>query len=105
MFTAFDWLPPRTWKVVASDGLPLNPTGGGLRPGQVTLDGGTWQGRSYGTIGSPPTRPSDFSCAAFGSPSTAPGDYVRVTATYSFTPLFQNLSVAAMLPGSAVVSR
>lgn len=53
---------------------------------------------SAGTIGSPPTRPSDFSCAVVGSPSTSPGDYVQVTATYSFTPLFQNLSVAAMLP-------
>ena len=33
-----------TWKIVATDGLPYNvPNGDGLRPGQVTLDGGTWQ--------------------------------------------------------------
>jgi autotransporter-associated beta strand protein len=33
-----------TWKIVATDGLPFNPTvATGLQPGQVTLDGGTWQ--------------------------------------------------------------
>ena len=33
-----------TWKIVASDGLPFNPPlSAGLQPGQVTLDGGTWQ--------------------------------------------------------------
>lgn len=32
-----------TWKIIASDGLPYNPTSGVLRPAQVTLDGGTWQ--------------------------------------------------------------
>lgn len=33
-----------TWKIVATDGLPYNaPSGDGLQPGQVTLDGGTWQ--------------------------------------------------------------
>jgi autotransporter-associated beta strand protein len=31
------------WKIVATDGLPINPTTGGLRAAQVTLDGGTWQ--------------------------------------------------------------
>ncbi len=32
------------WKTVASDGLPYNvPLSDGLQPGQVTLDGGTWQ--------------------------------------------------------------
>jgi autotransporter-associated beta strand protein len=33
-----------TWKIVGSDGLPYNiPTQDGLKPDQVTLDGGTWQ--------------------------------------------------------------
>lgn len=33
-----------TWKIVATDGLPYNvPNQDGLRAGQVTLDGGTWQ--------------------------------------------------------------
>jgi autotransporter-associated beta strand protein len=32
-----------TWKVVATDGLPVNPTTGGLRAAQITLDGGSWQ--------------------------------------------------------------
>jgi len=32
-----------TLKILATDGLPINPSTGGLRPAQVTLDGGTWQ--------------------------------------------------------------
>jgi autotransporter-associated beta strand protein len=32
-----------TWKIVATDGLPMNPTTGNLRAAHVTLDGGTWQ--------------------------------------------------------------
>ena len=33
-----------TWKIVATDGLPFNPTlADGLQAAQITLDGGTWQ--------------------------------------------------------------
>jgi len=32
-----------TWKINGRGGLPINPTTGGLRPAQITLDGGTWQ--------------------------------------------------------------
>jgi autotransporter-associated beta strand protein len=33
-----------TWKIVATDGLPYNaPNDDPLQPGQITLDGGTWQ--------------------------------------------------------------
>ena len=43
-----------TWKIIATDGLPYNaPVADGLRPAQVTLDGGTWQ---TGRISTSPTR-------------------------------------------------
>ncbi len=36
--------------------------------------------------------PSPFDCSQYGNPTTAPGDYVRVSVNYSFTPLFGGLS-------------
>jgi autotransporter-associated beta strand protein len=33
-----------TWKIIGSDGLPYNvPAADGLKPAQITFDGGTWQ--------------------------------------------------------------
>jgi hypothetical protein len=48
------------------------------------------------TVGSfPTTKPAD--CGAVGSASDKPGDYIRVTASFVFTPLFPAVSVAALL--------
>ncbi|HEY1362880.1 MAG TPA: TadE/TadG family type IV pilus assembly protein [Xanthobacteraceae bacterium] len=38
------------------------------------------------------TRPSD--CSATGMPSLQPGDYIRVSSTFSYTPLFPGITVA-----------
>lgn len=51
---------------------------------------------STGSIGSPPAAPSTFSCDAHGSAS-APGDYVQVSVSYTYTPIFPGASIAALL--------
>lgn len=51
---------------------------------------------STGTVGSPPSKPSNFATACGGV--SAPGDYIQVGVTYSFTPLFSAVSVAGLLP-------
>jgi Flp pilus assembly protein TadG len=59
--------------------------------GQLTLASGS----STGTVGSPPTKPSNFAGACSGA---SPGDYVQVAVTYTFTPLFPSMTVASLLP-------
>jgi Flp pilus assembly protein TadG len=54
-----------------------------------------------GTVGSPPTQPSPDTCAAVAGasdPTAAPGDYVTVSVTYTFTSPFSGVSVASLLP-------
>lgn len=57
-----------------------------------------------GTVGSPPTPPSPNTCDAVsghsGVSGTAPGDYIRVTASYTYTPIFSGASVASLLPAT-----
>jgi Flp pilus assembly protein TadG len=50
---------------------------------------------STGTIGSPPTMPSPFSCDAYSS-SSAPGDYVQVSVSYDYAPIFSGLSITSL---------
>lgn len=45
------------------------------------------------------TNPSATDCSSYGSPE-APGDYVQVGVTYTYTPLFSNVSVAGLLSGA-----
>ena len=42
------------------------------------------------------SKPAD--CTAAGMPSLAPGDYIQVQTTFSYTPLFPGLSVATGFP-------
>ena len=48
--------------------------------------------QSVGTYSSPP---SPFDCSAAGNSSVAPGDYISVQVTYSYTPAFAGLSLAS----------
>jgi Flp pilus assembly protein TadG len=72
-----------------------------------TLTDGTLQ--MVGTSGTPGTAPnlgtgktcSDFTAAAgkvWSAGTKLPGDYIRVTVTYTYTPLFAGLSVTTLLP-------
>jgi uncharacterized membrane protein len=48
------------------------------------------------TVGSfPGTKPAN--CGSVGSTNDKPGDYVLITASYAFTPLFSAVSVASLL--------
>jgi Flp pilus assembly protein TadG len=60
---------------------------------QLTLVG------TIGSTGSPPVKPSPFTCASVtaGSPAI-PGDYLKVTTSYVFTPPYSGLSVTSLLP-------
>ena len=55
-----------------------------------------------GTMGSPPTPPTPNTCDAVANHSAAngtrPSDYIRVSVSYTFTPVFGNVSVVALLP-------
>jgi len=44
------------------------------------------------------TRPAD--CSAAGSASTAPGDFVQIKTSYSYTPIFPGLTILTLLPAS-----
>jgi Flp pilus assembly protein TadG len=48
-------------------------------------------------IGGTPTKPATCTSVVAGS-TTAPGEYLKVTTTYSFTTVFGAVSVAALLP-------
>ena len=51
---------------------------------------------TLGTTGSPPT--GTATCTGVNTGSTAPPvDYIRVKVTYTYTPMFSNLSVGALL--------
>ncbi|CAN7448519.1 pilus assembly protein [Phenylobacterium sp. LjRoot164] len=60
--------------------------------GALTLVG------TAGTLGSAPAKPNPFTCAGqFSGSTTAPGDYVRVTVTYPYEPIFAQASIASLL--------
>ena len=44
------------------------------------------------------TKPSD--CSSAGSSTTKPGDYLLVSTTYTFSPLFSGITLAALLPAT-----
>jgi len=51
-----------------------------------------------GSPGSPPTKPSPFNCSSVISGSTTkPGDYVQVTVSYAYAPVFSRVSMASLL--------
>ncbi|WP_312162152.1 TadE/TadG family type IV pilus assembly protein [Phenylobacterium sp.] len=51
-----------------------------------------------GTIGSAPTRPTPFTCATrITGSTTAPGDYVQVTVSFPYQPVFDQVSMANLL--------
>jgi hypothetical protein len=53
---------------------------------------------STGTIGSPPAKPTS-SCKTVVATSTSetPGDYLQVTTSYTYAPIFSGLSIASAL--------
>lgn len=52
-----------------------------------------------GTAGSPPTKPSPYTCdSVTGGSTAAPGTYVRVSVQHTYTPVFSGISVASLLP-------
>jgi len=42
------------------------------------------------------TKPSD--CSSVGNASATPGDYIKISTTYAFTPMFPGTVVAGLLP-------
>lgn len=62
--------------------------------GKLTLVGTEGSGTTA------PIKPSTFTCAGIppGNSSTKPGEYIVVTANYTFTPLFGSLSFSQLLP-------
>jgi len=58
-------------------------------------------------VGSFPTKPSPFNCTSAPSsvtPSPAPGDYVQVSVSYTYAPLFPAVSVASTFTTPIVAS-
>lgn len=56
-------------------------------------------------VGTFPTKPSPDNCAAAGGLSTdTPGDYLIVTASYTYTPVFSGVSVVDLL-GSTITRK
>ncbi len=72
----------------------------GTTTGALTLVG------TAGTVGSPPSgQPSTCSAVSqAANTSAAPGDYVEVSVTYTFVPLFGGMSLAALLNPSITKS-
>ncbi len=54
-------------------------------------------GGSLALVATPPTAPPPDCSGNGGSASDRPGDYVRITASYTYTPLFPGVSVVALL--------
>lgn len=53
------------------------------------------------TVGTyPGTKPGD--CSSVGSASDTPGEYVKVTVSYTYTPLFPAVSIASVLASPIV---
>ena len=52
-----------------------------------------------GTVGSPPSgQPATCTGVSHAANTTAaPGDYVEISVTYTFTPMFGNMSMASLL--------
>jgi Flp pilus assembly protein TadG len=51
-----------------------------------------------GTFGAGPTPPSPLDChTVVGAHTNVPGDYIKVTVSYSYAPLFRGLSVGSLL--------
>lgn len=51
-----------------------------------------------GTFGTAPVKPAPFDChTVVASSTTAPGDYIEVTASYPYAPVFTGVSVASLL--------
>lgn len=51
-----------------------------------------------GNFTTPPVKPSPFTCATVKAGSTTPpGDYIFATASYEYTPVFSNISIAGLL--------
>jgi hypothetical protein len=54
-----------------------------------------------GTSGAPPTPPTTNDCSSVIAGSAgAPGDYVKVRATYAFSPTFPGISLSSALPST-----
>ena len=58
-------------------------------------------GKTTGGSGTAPVKPSPFTCDAVAGHSapagTAPGDYIQVAVTYTYSPLFSGISLASVL--------
>lgn len=51
-----------------------------------------------GKIGTPPVKPNPFTCVnQFAGSTTAPGDYLQVTVSFPYKPVFRNISLASLL--------
>ncbi len=50
------------------------------------------------------TEPSDCSTAVTGD-TDVPGDFVIVTATYAYTPLFKNISLISLLRSNSTITQ
>ena len=61
--------------------------------GTLTLVG------SAGTVGTPPSGEPATCSGVSGAANTsaAPGDYVEISVTYTFTPMFGSMSIASLL--------
>lgn len=60
-------------------------------------------GTGPGTVGSPPSKPSPDTCAAVAAasdPTAKPGDYVKLSVSYTYTPMFAGVTVAGLLGAS-----
>jgi hypothetical protein len=54
------------------------------------------------SVGSLSSKPAN--CSAVGNSNVAPGDYIQVAVTYSYAPLFSNLTVMAALGISSITT-
>jgi hypothetical protein len=52
-------------------------------------------GTSLVSVGTAASPPNPFDCTAAGSPGVAPGDYLTVTVSYAYAPIFAGLSLAS----------
>ena len=47
------------------------------------------------SVGTPAAPPSPFDCSSVGNPGAIPGDYVQIDVSYSYSPVFTQLSLAS----------
>jgi Flp pilus assembly protein TadG len=62
--------------------------------GQALLPAGT--GMTWTLAATPPAKPANCSAVVTGS-TTAPGDYIQVKVTYTYSPVFPAVSIASLL--------